>query len=128
MNISAIHVLSTLMILGFYILALVYVISRRTDRRSARQMAATALSIELLVHLGSFLFTIVLSRYGTPTSFALWYSLVSFGSAVLHVFAIGLLVAAVFEPNRPREADDSADQPFRSESNDNPYASPRQGI
>jgi cytochrome bd-type quinol oxidase subunit 2 len=126
MSISAISVLSTFVIVGFYLLALAYVISRRTERRHARRMAATALSIELLVHLGSFVFTIVLSQYGSPTSFALWYSLVSLGSALLHVFAIGLLVVAVFDPNRPRDLDGSTDQPFQTLSDDNPYASPRQ--
>lgn len=119
---TLIHVLSTIATLVFYIAALGYVLTRRTDRSTAKTLATTALAIMFLLHLGSFGFTMMISQTSTPINAALWQGLFSVVSSLVYLIAIGMLVAAVFAPGPSTGTPESHDRSRTLVDPHNPYS------
>ena len=122
--ISLMHALSTIAILVFYIAALAYVVSRKTDRSSAKNLAAAALIMMFLLHLGSTVFTYWISQSSSAMDVAFWASLFSIVSSLCYIVAIGMLVAAVFVRRPPTELEESPGEARMPVGGPNPYSPP----
>lgn len=121
---SVLHTLSSLIMLAFYLGALAYVISRRTDRSSAKGLAAAALIMMFLLHLGSVLFTFWISRTSSAMDVAMWASLFSIVSSLAYIVSIGMLVAAVFVRRPPADLESLPGGDNMPVNSQNPYSPP----
>ena len=117
-----VHVLSTVAILAFYIAALGYVLTRKTDRSTAKTLATASLAIMFLLHLGSFGFTFLIAQTSTPIDAAFWQGLFSVVSSLVYLIAVGMLVAAVFAPGPSTGLPESRDRSRPLIDPHNPYS------
>ena len=139
---SALHVMSFSMIdllqiasmalsFGFLVLALIYAISRTSDGSSAKRLAVMGLTIMLVTHAGSYIFSFWLGRSGNVTHSAIAVSVYSLASSLSFICALWMLIAAVFTRRAPVdhvERDDHATHDGEERiptSSENPYSSPR---
>jgi hypothetical protein len=98
----------------FYIAALIFVITRRIDRDSARKHLIFGVSLLLIQSVGGFLARPVISRFTTPNNLTVFGGLIS-------VLAIASpIAAAVTDRHQPE-----AEQRFVSSQGDTPYTPPQ---
>jgi uncharacterized membrane protein len=107
----------------FYLVALIYVLSKRTDRRTAKMYAAASLAIMLTIRVGLVVSNTVLVNL-LSNSYVFAYVVTSNIAALLHVLAIGLLIAAAFSPTVREEFSEASIAGRVAAGNDNPYAAP----
>lgn len=122
--IPLIHSLSTLLMLLFYMGAMVFVVSRKSDNRSAKSLAVTALALMFLTHLGSLVFNIWMSRSVSPSNAGVVISLFSIASSLCFAISVGMLVAAVFVRPPPTDQAEPPGKDGALVNSDNPYSPP----
>ena len=104
----------------FYIAALIFVITRKIDRNTARKYLICGVSLLLIQSAGGFVAQAVISRFTTPNNLTVLgvYSLLS---ALMSVLAIASLIAASVTGRHRTEAE----QRFVPSQANNPYTTPQ---
>jgi hypothetical protein len=107
----------------FYLVALIYVLSKRTDRRTAKVYVVASLAIMFTTQVGLVIANIILANMGTgPYVFA--FAITSAIGSSLDALAIGLLIAAAFSLSETESGEETAIVGRVSAGNQNPYAPP----
>ena len=112
-----------LLLLLFYFAALIFVFSRRSDRRSAKKFAVVGISLLLFELVLEPAFSVVFLNYGSIDDFGLYHGFYGILAAGLHILALSLLIAAAFVGPSPDLQPGSLDK-LTPTSSDNPYLPP----
>ena len=119
-----IYMLSGLLTLLFYIGALIFVIFKRGRHPQAGGLAIIGVSILLLTHIGSWSSNWMLSRFVDTDQFLLFNGIIQLVLNMGRLFALAIILAAVFAARGARESADSREATVYPPASDNPYASP----
>jgi hypothetical protein len=118
------HVLPGFMYFVFFVLALVYVIAKRSDQSSAKPLAAIGISIMLILHITRWGFQFLIARFLGPDSYMIYLGLFTIVVSVFHLLAWSLLIAAVFAGREGPSSDETTGNERLPVASRNPYSPP----
>ena len=107
----------------FYLVALIYVLSKHTDRRTAKTYVAASLAIMFATQLALLVSNTVMANM-LLGSYVFAYAISASIASSLNALAIAILIAAAFTPTRRDELRAVANVGRVAAGNDNPYAPP----
>jgi protein-S-isoprenylcysteine O-methyltransferase Ste14 len=118
-NYAFLSLVSVVLIVGFHLVALFYVLTRPADGSSAKKLAVASLLITLLLPVVGLIFHSVVNFFSVE-NIMLYLGLFSIFSTLLGLVATGLLLAAAFHDRSPSV---SLNLPAGRKLNDkNPYS------
>lgn len=120
---SWIYVIPSVLIALFYLAALLFVASRRSDQSSAKPLAIAGIGLLLFLQVMRFVVNAALIYAFGAGDFVLYQALYGIVASLLHMLALTLLVLAVFAGRSQDPAPTSAGKLW-PEDGDNPYSSP----
>jgi hypothetical protein len=118
------HVVPGLMYFAFFVLALVYVIVKRSDQSSAKLLAAVGLSMMLILHVVRWGFNFLMTQYFEPDAYIVYLGLFNIAVTVFHLLAWSLLIAAVFAGRESPNSDEATSGERSPVVSSNPYSPP----
>jgi hypothetical protein len=108
----------------FLLVASVYVLSKRTERRTAKTYVVASLAIMLTTKVGLLVSNTVMASMVAANSYVFAYVIISTIVSLLYALAIGLLIAAAFTLSSRLERQEDSITGRVTVGNDNPYAPP----
>ena len=113
---------SQIVTIGFFLLALLFALSRPDDGSAARRWAITAISIFLLTRLSGLLVPGLLSVSVGPSEISNYFAVYSSVTSLLSLAGFTFLIAAVFTGRQRVIQGPSAADGAAGVSDNNPYS------
>jgi hypothetical protein len=107
----------------FCLVALLYVMSKRSDNSSAKTFAIAGIGILFFLQIFGFISSLLIGRYLGTGDYVFYHGLLSLVKNGMQVLAMSLLIAAVFI-GRSSELEPASPDKLVPGPSDNPYSSP----